>query len=167
MNIYNKLSPPVGFYVYAYLREDGTPYYIGKGSNFRAWQKSTKRGEVHPPTASNRIVIVEDKLTDVGALAIERRLIRWYGRKDLNTGILRNKSSGGDGAAGAKRSDHTKHLLSLAQKGIPRTSTRIRPVVDPAGTIYRTIADASRATGLTTPGIQYRCSVQKDGWAYC
>jgi hypothetical protein len=117
------------FYVYAYLRkEDLTPYYIGKGQNKRAFEKDHS---VVVPKDLSRIVFLETNLTELGAFALERRYIRWYGRKDLGTGILRNLTDGGEGSTGiipwnlnqkigSFLTDAGRKKLSKANKGITK-----------------------------------------------
>lgn len=120
MSIYNKLNTPNGFYIYAYLRDDGTPYYIGKGKGMRAWVSHSIKGKgAHTPKDKSRIYICESNLTELGAFALERRYIRWWGRKDLGTGILQNMSDGGQGTSGVKKivSEETKQKISMANKG--------------------------------------------------
>jgi hypothetical protein len=123
------------YYVYAYLRKDGTPYYIGKGCGYRAWQRHKN---VKTPDNSS-IVILENNLTEVGALAIERRMIAWHGREFNKTGILQNKTEGGDGCRGLSnpgsvpwnagiktgpQSAEWRKAISDSLKGKPKSDTQ-------------------------------------------
>jgi hypothetical protein len=101
------------FYVYLFLREDGTPYYVGKGQGNRQWDK---RRKTKPPADPARNVRILDRMSEEDAFAWEQTLIARYGRKDNGTGILRNLTDGGDGVSGLVRSEEDRRNKSEAAK---------------------------------------------------
>jgi hypothetical protein len=140
MSIYRNIKP-FGFYVYAYLRKTtsnngpaGTPYYIGKGTGIRYKEN---HGTLPVPKEAWRIVVLEQGLTNLGAVALERRLILWWGRLDNNTGILHNRTDGGDGAVGKIVSDDSRMKASVNNCGKKRSAETIKNIKDALSLIDR------------------------------
>ena len=102
------------FYTYLWLREDGTPYYVGKGTLRRVLEQSGHR--VFRPIEKERIVVQEFP-TEADAFFSERFLIAYYGRLDLKTGCLANLTNGGEGASG--QSETLRRQKSAALQGHP------------------------------------------------
>jgi hypothetical protein len=98
------------YYTYAYLREDGTPYYIGRGKKGRAFA-THKMGR--PP--KDRILFLKRDLTFTESINHERYMIFVLGRKDLGTGILRNLTDGGEGVTNLAPT--TRQKISEKRKG--------------------------------------------------
>ena len=75
------------FYTYAYLDENGSPYYIGKGQGKRAYMKHDNTETPH----ISQILILKSNLTEQEALKHEEYMISIYGRKHQGLRILDNK----------------------------------------------------------------------------
>jgi len=110
------MKDPNRFYTYAYLREDRTPYYIGKGNSDRMYRK--RKNDVKPPKDKSRIIFLKQNLTEEEAFTHEIYMIAVFGRKNLGTGILRNKTNGGEGSSGWVASEETRRIMSELKKGV-------------------------------------------------
>jgi hypothetical protein len=101
------------YYTYAYLREDKTPYYIGKGKGDRI---NSKRRSIKPPKDKSRIIYLKQNLTEREAFKHEIYMIAVLGRKDNGTGILYNMTDGGDGCSGCIPGEKTRRKMSESRK---------------------------------------------------
>ena len=81
------------YYTYAYLRENKTPYYVGKGKNNRINEYHSKYVKLPP---KERRIILKYFDEENKAYNHEKYMIGIFGRKDLKTGILINRTDGGD-----------------------------------------------------------------------
>jgi hypothetical protein len=79
------------FYTYIWLDEDGIPYYVGKSFHGKTGDRAFR--EAAPPR--ERILVMECPSEEI-ALEYEKLLISCYGRKDISTGSLKNRTPGGN-----------------------------------------------------------------------
>jgi len=159
------------FYTYAYLRKDGTPYYIGKGQGNRAFKKGKR--ELKPPKDKSRIIFLKQDLTEEEAFRHEKYMIAVLGRKDLGTGILRNLTDGGEGPSGWIATKETrekfrdrmrKNYKVYGEKACQAAKLKTQKAVeltrmsDGAVFVYDCVSDAARDLSLNGGSIGAACN---------
>lgn len=94
------------YYTYAHRfgsgPNEGEIFYIGKGTGDRAWatnesQRSNDHWQNTYKKYGRTVEILEDNLTEEKAFELEIGWISKLGRRDLGTGLLVNKTPGGEG----------------------------------------------------------------------
>jgi hypothetical protein len=113
------------YYTYAYLRENGTPYYIGKGKGKRIDFPYNRAAKLPP---KERRIYLKKNITEKEAIKHEIYMIFILGRKDLGTGILRNLTAGGDGISGCVRKNETREKIRAALLGKKLTESRKKKI---------------------------------------
>jgi hypothetical protein len=102
------------YYIYFWLRENGTPYYVGKGKEDRAFVNYSHT--VSRPV-NKELILLQNCDSETEAFEMERFFVSYYGRLDVGTGILRNRSDGGDGNSGAVWTSESRKRLSRCKMG--------------------------------------------------
>lgn len=100
-------------FVYVDCKSDGTPFYVGKGNMRRVKERGRRNQHHRNITAKHQgwyrgIAYMGD---DAGARQKEMELIAAYGRTDNQTGILCNKTDGGDGSIGCIPNEQTREKM--------------------------------------------------------
>jgi hypothetical protein len=126
----SKKNFPNKFYVYQ-LRDprEELPFYIGKGSGYRAWShlknhrhstNTLKKDFINKLLKQNIIPVVEllhDNLEEEEAFKLEIEYIEKFGRKIAGEGCLLNICKGGDGIHGVwDDENHRDHISSSMKK---------------------------------------------------
>lgn len=93
------------FYTYLWRDSAGVPFYVGKGRDKRAWRTNDRSKEFKQIYANDgcTVEIADEFALESEAHAHEVDLIARYGRRDLGTGLLINKTDGGEGISGLLR----------------------------------------------------------------
>jgi len=98
------------YYVYLYLRKDGSPYYVGKGVGDR-WENPNHNCSVPP---RELVSFPVEGVSEDWALFMEMELIDRYGRLDDGTGVLENQTDGGENPPKPKKGQKNRAVARWA-----------------------------------------------------
>jgi LEM-3-like GIY-YIG domain/NUMOD3 motif len=129
------------FYIYVLFRENGVPFYVGKGKGPR-WERhhlDRENFNRHKLAIIRRMramglsipkIKLHEGLTEVAAYAYEVALIAAIGRADKGRGPLTNLTDGGEGRIGSVCTLEHRARISAAlqgkKRGPPPTATRAK-----------------------------------------
>jgi hypothetical protein len=117
-----------GFCVYIHRRlASGEPFYIGKGRNGRAIQRTSRNRHwtaIVEKDGGFRVSFAASNLDEHLALRLEVELIRKYRGAGC---ALANLTDGGEGFAGGRHTPEFKAALSARVRGVPRPDMRGKP----------------------------------------
>lgn len=103
------------YYVYFHLKPDTQEiFYVGKGKGNRMHsnQRSKFWKRVVLKYKGFDVKVIKENLLESEASLLEMFFIKFYGRRDIKTGILVNMTDGGEGSPGRKASLETKKRMS-------------------------------------------------------
>lgn len=106
--------------LYKHIRnDDNTIFYIGIGKATRPYETIGRNQLWHNIVnkVGYTIEIISENLEWEYARQKEISLIKKYGRRDINTGILVNMTDGGEGRNGSIVTDATRKKMSKTHKG--------------------------------------------------
>lgn len=125
------------YYVYVWSKQGNVPFYVGLGRTANRWNPYTAvsrnrhcRMTVKAIGADNVQVRIIENLTKADACRLEKTLIAYYGRRDMQCGPLTNMTDGGDGIQNVSLESRNK--ISTAAKSQAATrSERIKGSKNP------------------------------------
>jgi len=115
----------------------------------RVGEHFLKHGSFYPPS-KERILFLKRNLTEEQAFNHEIYMIAVFGRKDLGTGILHNKTNGGDGCSGKIMTEKDIENRRKARLGKPLSESH-----------KRKIAEANRGTPKTMTEKRKQSDIEK------
>lgn len=122
--------------VYKHIRKDtGEIFYIGIAESIKRAYDFKGRNNIWKQIAQETTIevrIYKDNIPRIEARDIERRLIEQYGRRDKKTGILANKSIGGEGdniggSGPIDRWEERQKILKDIERMIPKEYKHMGP----------------------------------------